>query len=173
VAAASQRVRGRSRLPSIGRLGLAAASVSVALTVASTATALLGRPDYAVASFPGPPLAAAAAGSRCVMADSPMALIELNVLSRNFARGCPNWVDVSGRTYDVDASPGNEHTSRPANARWQADLQRYLLSGNAVITIRTATGYDAATKQLLTRLPVLARVGHFVLRRVPSGRAGY
>lgn len=160
------------RLGRLGRLGRVAAVATVALAVASTATVLLIRPDTAVTPFPSAQLARAADRSRCVMADSPMALIELDALSRDFARRCPNWVDVSGRTYDADASLGGQDVTRPANAKWQRDLENYLLSGDAVITIRTATGYSPAARRLLGRLPVLARVGHLVLHRVPRPSSG-
>lgn len=64
--------------------------------------ALLSRP-VATAPFPTAALSAPAVRHRCVMSDSPMALIELNVWSRD--HGLQNWVDESGRTYDSDASP--------------------------------------------------------------------
>jgi hypothetical protein len=55
----------------------------------------------------------------------------LNVLSQDLAHGCPQWVDVSGRTYGVDRSP--QHLPRSRNRRWQHDVVHYLLSGNAFV----------------------------------------
>jgi alpha-1,2-mannosyltransferase len=176
VAAGAHGIRSNSRS---GRLAPIVAVICVFLATAATATALLTRPIKVVAPFPGAPLAQATAHVRCVVADSPMALIELNVLSRDLAAGCPNWVDVSGRTYDVDAPPNAKPLSRPANAKWQADLRRYLLSGNAMIIIRPATGYSAATRRLFARLPVMVRVGQYSVyqvppdHQVPGARAGY
>ena len=83
-----------------------------------------------------------------------MALIELNALSRGLADGCPNWVDVTGRTYDVDAA---SNPSRPANAKWQRDIDRYLQSGDAFLVIRGLTGLSPATSHLLNQHVVLAK----------------
>jgi alpha-1,2-mannosyltransferase len=170
VAAAAAGARAHSPL---GRGGLVAAGLCVGLAGAATATVLISGTARVSARFPPLPLARTAATSGCVMADSPGALIELNVLSTDLARGCPNWVDVSGRTYDVDAPPPSRRVSRAANRKWQDDLRHYLLSGDAVITIRAATGYGTGTRRTLDRLPVLERAGPFVLRRVGRARAGY
>lgn len=147
--------RARRRAPSrVGsRVGPLTAGVAVALAAAMTATVVLARPDRAALPFPGASLAAKVAGKRCVMADSPMALIELDVLSRDLSNHCPNWIDVTGRTYDVDDEP----LSRPANRLWQRDLRRYLLSGDAVIVIRDGTGLAPATMDAVTDHPVLDR----------------
>lgn len=107
-------------------------------------------------------LAKAVVGKRCVMADSPAALIELDTLSRDLHNGCPNWVDVTGRTYDVDAA-ANRAEPRTHNVRWQCDVWRYLDQGQAVITIRQATGLSAHTERRIARLPVLGRAGGFVV----------
>ena len=99
------------------------------LAAAITAIALaLGA--GAVARFPAAPaLARATAHVRCLMSDSPMSLIRLNALSRGLANGCPNWVDVTGRTYGPDRPRHGE--SRAHNVRWQHDLTTYLRSGDA------------------------------------------
>jgi hypothetical protein len=170
VAAATHRVKAPQ---GIGRFGEATAAVAVTLVAALTATAMLSRPIRIVQPFPTPAVARGVAQARCVMADSPLALIELNVLSRGLAAGCPNWVDVSGRTYDVDAPPPGRPVARAANAKWQRDLRNYLLSGDAEITIRAATGYSPQTKKRLAGLPAIARFGGYVLREVPRARTGY
>jgi alpha-1,2-mannosyltransferase len=147
------------------------APIALCVITCLTAVAIFG-PGVAVTSrFPRERLAAATVGRRCVMSDSPAALIELNVLSRDLAAGCPNWVDVSGRTYDVDASSGGE-VSRRRNARWQRDVSRYLLSGDAVILIRTATGLAPATRRrLMSGRPLASDDGYIVyaVRPRPAG----
>jgi alpha-1,2-mannosyltransferase len=151
------------------RLGRAAAGTVVAVTTAVLLVGVLaGKSTRIVTPFPGPALARAVAGVRCVVADSPMALIELNTLSRGLANGCPNWVDVNGRTYDVDAPSGSMFVPRTKNRRWQADALHYLLSGDAVILIRPATGLNVATIRAITSHPVLARSHGYTVYR--SGR---
>lgn len=115
-------------------------------------------------AFPGARLAKAVSGQRCVTADSPMALIELDALSRSFASGCRDWVDVTGRTYGADRM----NATRPANPRWQRDLAAYLLSGDAFIVIRGGTGLSASTRAQLDRHQVIARSGRFVIYRGDS-----
>lgn len=145
--------------------GFAAALITVA-GVASLTVGRFTQPLNRVAPFPGSQLASGVTRSRCVMADSPMALIALNALSRDLAHGCPNWVDVSGRTYDVDALHGGHFRTRAHNARWQHDLRRYLLSGDAMILIRSATGVSTATERILTAYPVLERSHGYTVYRV-------
>jgi hypothetical protein len=52
------------------------------------------------------------------------------------------------------------------NAKWQRDLRRYLLSGQAVIVVRRAgSGVSPATMTILRRGAVLATEGgHAVYR---------
>jgi hypothetical protein len=145
----------------------AAVTALVGATAVLTAYAELGRPVTLIQPFPAE-LAGRVAHVRCVMADSPMALIELDALSRALADGCPNWVDVSGRTYDVDAPASGGVQSRVRNLKWQADLRRYLLSGNATVVIRGATGIDNATRRVIDRLPVIAHDDGVTVYRVPT-----
>jgi hypothetical protein len=161
VAAAAQSARGTV---SAGRLGTVAAGLTVTLATALTGVALLVRPINQVIPLPARELAKQLTGVHCLMADSPMALIALNRLSSDLAAGCPNWIDVTGRTYDADA-PTGRHTGRLQNAKWQVDVRRYLLSGDAVIVIRGATGLSPATARLIRRLPVQARAGGYVVHR--------
>jgi hypothetical protein len=99
------------------------------------------------------------------MADTPMILIQLDVLSRDLARDCPNWIDVTGRTYDVDAPPEHGPQGRVHNTRWQADLTRYLLSGDAAILFRAETGADATTVATLRSHPSLVSHGGVTVYR--------
>lgn len=142
------------------------------LAVLAVATVVSSTQPYLVSSsFSARRLSAAVARSRCVLADAPIALIELNVLSRDLARGCPNWIDVSGRTYGVDAAAvvNGRRLPRRQNLEWQADLCRYLTSGDAVILVRSATGISAATLRAVTRGGVLASEGgHSVYRTAPA-----
>ena len=147
--------------------GPAASGAVIACAALLTVAALVLRSGSYVAAFPGSQLASRVSGVRCVMADAPMALIELNVLSRDLANGCPNWVDVSGRTYGVDSPPGGRYARREHNAIWQSDIRRYLLSGGAFMIIRPQTGLSKATRAFLTRQPVLARSHGYVIYRVP------
>lgn len=141
----------------------------VATTAILSAVVLVRGPVGLSDPFPAAQLRPAVVGARCVMTDSPTALIELNVLSRDLARGCPNYVDVSGRTYDADAPPsGQPYLSRPRNRKWQADLLHYLRSGDAAIVFRPLSGLSAATKRTIESWPILARSQGISVRR-PTG----
>jgi hypothetical protein len=139
------------------------------VAVAALETVLLvvtGRVNV-VAPFPRVPLARAVTQTRCLMSDSAMALIQLNALSSGLEHRCPNWVDVTGKTYGPD-KPASPAIPRRANARWQADLRAYLLSGDAVIIIRAdGTGLSRATTAAIRRGGVLAAAGGYVIYRTP------
>jgi alpha-1,2-mannosyltransferase len=164
LAAAAHGAR-RSRLVDLA--ALSAAAVTVATAAALTAFAVVVRPVRLIQPFPGAALARGVAHVRCVMSDSPMALIELDVLSRDLAEHCPNWVDVTGRTYDRDAPPPGHFIGRAHNAKWQSDLRDYLLDGDATIIIRRSTGLDAATRRLIRHLPLLESAHGVRVYRVP------
>jgi hypothetical protein len=162
VAAATQSVAAERR-----RLGWAGPGCLAGAAVLTAAT--LAQPIDVAEPFPTAPLARAVQHVRCLMTDSPMALIEVNALSRDLGNGCRNWVDVTGRTYGADSSP----LPRGRNPRWQADILRYLLSGQALLVIRPGTGLSAATWRAIRRHPVLAQAGGYTiyLTRDASGRA--
>jgi alpha-1,2-mannosyltransferase len=140
---------------SAARVGPAAVAVALIVLVAPLTWQRAGL------AFPSVRLAAAVKSSPCVVSDSPMALIELNALSRSFAPGCRDWVDVVGRTYGADRS----NATRPNNPAWQRDLTDYLLSGDAFIVIRPSTGLSRATRAKLVRRAVIARAGVYVVFR--------
>lgn len=142
---------GRLRFPST-RLDPRAIPKSVAAVVL-LALAWISLTAHAGTRFPGRTLARSVTRLHCVMADSNMALINLDVLTRDLDNGCTNWVDVSGRTYGIDAlrRPNGRFYPRALNPVWQRDLTRYLLSGNAVIVVRAETGISAATLKRLRR----------------------
>lgn len=145
------------------RVGLGGSRIVVVCAAIATVAALTFRSSHFVTPFPGKQLAAKVTGVHCVMADSPMALIELNALSRNFAHGCANWVDVSGRTYDIDAPTAGRSVKRTGNLTWQKDIRQYLLSGDAFMFIRKDTGLSTATKRLLMQQPVIAAADGYVV----------
>ena len=137
---------------------------STTVAIAFVTALALAAPTWWVhvgTPFPRARLSDAVAASPCVVADSPMALIELDALSRSFAPGCRDWVDVTGRTYGADRM----NTSRTRNTRWQRDVRDYLLSGNAFIVIRGGTGLSARTRAELRLRPVLTRAGPYVIYR--------
>jgi alpha-1,2-mannosyltransferase len=149
---------GRRTTPSPRRRGFAAAAAALLFAVVLVTPSARAHP---IAAFPGRRLAASVATTHCVMADTPMALIELDALSRDFRDGCRMWVDVTGRTYGPDKGP----IPRSRNRKWQADLRTYLLSGDALITSRGDTGISRSTLRYLHRGGVLARAGHYVIYR--------
>ncbi|HEX8092463.1 hypothetical protein [Jatrophihabitans sp.] len=139
----------------------------VAVAALETVLLLVTGRSNVVAPFPRAPLARAVADTRCLMSDSAMALIQLNALSRGLANGCQNWVDVTGKTYGPD-KPASPAIPRKANAKWQADLRAYLLSGDAVIVIRAAgTGLSPATTAAVQQGGVLAAAGGHAVYRTP------
>jgi hypothetical protein len=155
---------GRGRL----LLVVAAGAVLVPFTVLAWVVGGLERGD----GFPGDRLAEAAASSRCVTADSPVPLIQMDVLTRDLERGCRVWIDVTGLTYDTtDArDPNGNPLPRRENARWQRDLMGYLLSGDATILVRRdADGLAPAATRTIDRLPVLVHVSGRTLLGVPAG----
>jgi alpha-1,2-mannosyltransferase len=149
------------------RAAVIAAAVAAVITLGA-----LPHSRSLVHPFPGRTFAAATAGLRCVATDSNSALILMNRLSDDLAAGCPNWIDVTGRSYF--GADKDDDVSRSRNPRWQLDLRRYLRSGQAVVLARAVngTGLSRATKQLVTSGPILARADGYVVYAVTGGRAG-
>jgi len=147
------------------------AAVGLLCTAVAAAAALLvpvGRPP---APFPGRQLGAAAGNLRCVLSDNPLALVQMDVLSRNLRNGCSVWVDVTGRTYDpgVAFDPAGRRLPRTKNPVWQRQILAYLRSADAVVLARPGTGLSAATKRTIAGWPILARVDGYTLRAPPDG----
>jgi hypothetical protein len=142
----------------------------VALAGCVTATAVLIRPSPIISPFPQAQLAARLPAVRCVTSVTPIALIELDVLSRNLAHGCPQWVDSYGRTYSVD-KPSGASRSRIRNNKWQADVRRYLFSGDVTILIAGDASLSPATLRLIHSEPLIVRAGPVSMFRVsrPAG----
>jgi alpha-1,2-mannosyltransferase len=103
-----------------------------------------------------------------------MALIGLNALDRNLANGCPNWIDVTGRTYASDMNVrglDGRRVSRTANPRWQQALRDYLLSGDAVIIMRAKdVGISPITWDAILGGGMLATDGTHVIYGVERSR---
>ena len=116
------------------------------------------------------------ASDRCVTSDSPGLLVLLDVLSRDLSRQCRVMVDVSGLTYDTDASrhPGDRPRVRRLHDRaWQHDLGRYLTSGTATLLGRPrADGLSPHTWQRLDRLRLLRRGPGYALLAKTTGPGG-
>ncbi len=97
-------------------------------------------------------------------------LIRIDVLTRDLNNGCPNWIDVNGRTYGPDeqtAGPSNTPLPRSKNRKWQRDLTRYLRSGDAIILVSPRlSGIVGHTAKVIKQGGVLARVGRHTVYRV-------
>jgi alpha-1,2-mannosyltransferase len=158
----------------VARSCAVAGATVVAIALVIPAGRLWYGHDRARASLPSRQLAAAVTDVRCVMSDSPMALIGLDALSRNLANRCPNWIDVTGRTYASDMDVRGEdgrRVSRLANPHWQQALRRYLLSGDAVIIMRAKdAGISSSTREAIVGGGILATDGVHSVYRVDSGR---
>jgi hypothetical protein len=159
VAAAARTISARWLAPRRGARRVAVPVVGgvvvllVVVTIVSTKWVL---------GYPAARLRPAVAHSGCVMADAAMPLIELDVLSRDLSRGCPNWIDVTGRSYGEHASTRH---ARRHNARWQRDLTHYLLSGDTLTLFRKDVGIGTRLARLIHALPVVRRAGRFTVWR--------
>jgi alpha-1,2-mannosyltransferase len=154
----------RSRRP---RIGLAfvpvLTSVCVVLTVAAASNTSPGI--WVVPLQEARPQARQA---NCVTADTPYALIALDVLARNYDRDCVTWVDVVGKVYDTDR-PSPRNVPRVKNAAWQRDLRKYFLSSQLCIIMRLPTGVSPAVRSAISARPRKS-LGHGVYVYVPRVR---
>lgn len=158
-AAASRVVEHANRQWTIALVGVLAAT-SLVWSVGIGVTRTFGSP------FPGRQLAAAAAASPgCVTADDVTALIESNLLGRNFSRHCPVVVDLGGYSYDLSARESS--LVRSHNRTWQSYAIRYLSSGELTVIGRfhKKYGFSSSTASVVSRWPELARGSGFHLRR--------
>lgn len=165
----------RSRRGTVAPFVLRGVPVLAVLVVGAVTARFLATGTGAPARPPPAELTAAVSSVRCLMSDSPSGLILLDALSRSLANGCPNWVDVTGRTYGIDKAvgPDGKPVPRADNSRWQRDLLAYLTSGDAVFLVRVrGTGEDAATLRALRSGPVLARSGSDVVYLTPYETSG-
>jgi alpha-1,2-mannosyltransferase len=147
--------------------------------VAATAVAglaLLGVGTVAAAplgdSFPGRRLASFVPTKGCVRSDSPIALIQLDLLSRTLRSGCDVPVDFTGITYDRLARtlPDGTPVLRESNDEWQQYARRYLTSGSSTVLVRgVENGFDDTTLRMLRTLPVLGRADGWAVLGPPRG----
>lgn len=144
-------------------LALVVAGLLVVGTIAYNAPSWVARGGR---DFAGPQLRAQVANlPGCITSDDPMALIQLDVLTRNIDRGCRYVVDLGGRSYDR-SSPEWGDVSRARNRPWQAYALRYLRTGSYSITVRfwTGQGFSRATAAKINRWPVAARAERWAVR---------
>lgn len=140
------------------------ALVALVLVVGVVTTALAlpsGR------RFPAASLRDAVNPARCVTADSAVALIELDVLSRDLARGCRVEADVTGPALALGSGP---RASRSEDPRWQRQLMGYLASGDVVVLMRRPQDNNLSPENAaeITSWPLLAAVDHITVRRRPG-----
>lgn len=164
---------GATRMLSVVRNIHVRVVVASLLIVAAAALGLrtmqLSRPSAPIPVSALGPAAHRIAG--CVQSDDPQILAALDVLSTDLQRGCVVWPDVTGYTYDRDSLRlAGVDVPRNQNHRWQADVARFLLSGQATIIHRTATGLDVANRRRIDAGPTLAHAGSWALHAVSTGR---
>ena len=146
----------RGRFATVGAVGAAAmvvTSLIVGIALQATGT-----------RFPADRLRPVVAGKRCVMADSPAALIELDVLSATLTNGCDMLIDVTGLTLDLNGPrrPDGSEVPRRNNPLWQRALLEHLTSGDATVLVRVHEHELApTTRRALHGLPTLAQIGPF------------
>ena len=171
-ARAVRHLRVRSPVLAGGRIPVVALAITLApVTVFACIVVGLHRGR----GFPGARLSQAAASSRCVTADSPAALIQMDLLSRDLERHCRLWIDVTGLTYDTAAErfPNGVPLPRRSNRQWQQALTGYLFSGDAtILVLGDGDGLAPDTARTIDQLPVLVRDSGYTLWRVPPDRPG-
>ncbi len=165
-------VSNAERRPLLLRACAVTGAAVVLLVLVGTAKAQWYRRGRPPTPLPPTQLASAVSDVRCVMSDSPMALIGLNALDRSLGNGCVDWVDVTGRTYGADMdvrTRDGERVPRVANPQWQRALRDYLRSGEAVIVARPKdAGISPATWDAIRSGGVLATAGPTTVYGVTS-----
>jgi hypothetical protein len=129
----------------------------------------IANPIRAVSPAPDRSLQTAVASARCVQSDTPMALIQLDVLSRDLENGCQVWVDVIGRSYHAPLKPTGTVDGRPATRTtygpWQRALRAYLESGDALVVLDPhSAGVARSTLRLVEHGPALAAADGYTVR---------
>jgi hypothetical protein len=154
-----------ARLRSVPLRGLLAGLLLVVLAALNLRAVGLAQPSAPIpVSVLRPP---ALRVSGCVMADDQQILAAMDVLSRDLARGCRLWPDVTGYTMDRDAvTVRGTPVPRRQDEVWQQDVTRYLLSGDAVVVHRAATDLDLDSSRLIRAGRVLAHTGTWTLHAV-------
>ena len=123
-------------------------------------------PVRAVPPARGARLAPLISAARCVTSDSPMLLIQMDVLGRDLERRCEVWVDVSGTVLGPDAVTADHRTVAPSmNLKWQHSVLSYLLSGDATMVVRPQTQLSRASWRQIRAHGVLASSGPVIIYR--------
>ena len=142
------------------------AVVAVMLSALPLTQLRLGR------TFPGPAAAATVADlPGCVVTDFPMALIQMNLLRRNLARGCRYEVDLSGASYHLEARADKEKP-RAQNRVWQAYALEYLRSGEVSIIVKfsSGVGFSRKTARIVRSWPKVGHAGPYAIREPQPSR---
>jgi hypothetical protein len=83
------------------------------------------------------------AGARCVVADSPVLLLEIGTFARDLDAGCAYLLDPSGLSYDVGRGSGLPRREDPA---YQDALAAYYTNAGAVLLVgTTAVAFSPST----------------------------
>lgn len=100
-----------------------------------------------------------------------MALIQMNLLRRNLARGCRYEVDLSGASYHLEAG-ADEDQPRARNRVWQAYALDYLRSGDASIIVKfsSGVGFSPKTARIVRSWPKVGRAGPYAIREPQPSR---
>ena len=149
-------------------LRLALTATTLTTSIALTSVAFVHVPiTIASKPFPHAAVAKALGHLRCPMTDAPIVLIETNRLSDTLASGCPNWIDIAGRVYDIDRPPAG-YGARATNQRWQDDLHRYLFSSPRVVLMHPALGIGRPLRQEINSLPLIYHHADVYVYAVPA-----
>ncbi|MFT4109867.1 MAG: hypothetical protein QM633_09670, partial [Propionicimonas sp.] len=102
----------------------------------------------------------------CVTSEDPAPLIELGLVGRNIARGCPVWIDLTGHYLIDNIGQGLPMPDDPA---YQEQVMTYLRSGSVAILGReyATRSLSEANLRIVDSWPVLARSDAYTARRVP------
>jgi alpha-1,2-mannosyltransferase len=94
-----------------------------------------------------------------------MALIQMNLLRRNLARGCRYEVDLGGASYHLEAGADGERP-RAQNHVWQGYALDYLRSGEASIIVKfsSSVGFSRKTARVVRSWPKVGRAGPYAIR---------
>ncbi|MDT4920588.1 MAG: alpha,2-mannosyltransferase, partial [Pseudonocardiales bacterium] len=126
---------------------LGAGTVTLAVLVAG---------DFPATRAWGPDrLAAAAQQARCVTSDTPAGLIALDVLDEDLGHGCPEPVDVLGRSLLTEVD--GKRVSYTDNPQWQRDVAVYLRSGDLAYPYVLGRPLSPRTLAALRRGGIVAR----------------